>query len=390
MSNLFKRAFVRGLNQELLRKGVTVFPSKEAAEQAADYVADNCGMPDPHFEGNKVNYKIATDLCNMLVEASKLLCKEAGDKYQPGLNKTAASASPEDAAIADAWSVMEKCAAETSLMQGGDHPNTPEAAAQHDAMAALDQVQRPTEYAVMGERGVGQWERKGEGVVGKEEPAPNAPGASAEGSNSLIETSAKAASLSDTIKKVASGSLTSVGPNTPASAAKDDELAALDQANRPAGYAAKGEKGVGKTDFHAPASAVVGAEKAHPGAPTKSAFEQLFEDSASRVVPYLPEKMEDDQKIAHVRAMMGLDEAERAAYLHDLYGALGSTKEACEAVMEHFVKSAAKCDEKCDSLPPALKEHMIAHKDEEMKEIKEEKNASNSALRSALANLKTV
>ena len=39
-STLFNRAYVRGLNAELVRTGAIQYPTKEAADHAADYVAD--------------------------------------------------------------------------------------------------------------------------------------------------------------------------------------------------------------------------------------------------------------------------------------------------------------------------------------------------------------
>lgn len=426
-SNLFRRAFVSGLCEELLKQGAIVFPSKEASELASDHVADNSGLPDPITEGDKLNYKIATNLCNALVETSKYLCKQAGDKYSPELSKTAAATSPQDAAISAAWRVMEKCAAETgTLMQGGDHPNTLPAAAAADSVAALEEQRRPLGYATLGEHGVGNWEGKGIGVVGVEEKHPEAPRATDPGSNSLIETSsAKQGSLAEIVARLSksAGALMRGGdaPNTLSAAATHDESAALEAARRPEGYAVKGESGVGQTSFTIPPGAVVGVEQKHPQAPAAtgsgtnsvikmSAFDALFEETAKDVVSYLPEKMAEEQKVAHVRAMMGLDTVTRGNYLSGLYEQLGSTKEACELVKTHFIKSAAlvtkKACEECpvekkeekkeghSGLPPALREHMFKSKDESPKVEKEEhKEAADisrslGSLRAALANLR--
>ena len=119
-SPLFKRAYTRGLNTELIRSGAIQYPSKEAADHAADYVADSSGMPDPLTQGAHVTTKVAHVLCNQLVEASQYLCKTAGDRYSPQLTKTAQTTDPAEVAFADAWGLMQKSAAETgSLMEIG-------------------------------------------------------------------------------------------------------------------------------------------------------------------------------------------------------------------------------------------------------------------------------
>lgn len=87
------------------------------------------------------------------------------------------------------------------------------------------------------------------------------------------KTAEIAVAILEIAQKLASGTgtlITGANPehkNTTELAAQHNPLAALDLQHRPVGYAAKGEKGVGQTDFHAPAAAIVGVEKAHPLAP---------------------------------------------------------------------------------------------------------------------------
>jgi hypothetical protein len=93
------------------------------------------------------------------------------------------------------------------------------------------------------------------------------------------------------------------------------------------------------------------------------------------VVKYLPEKMPDNTKVAHVRAMMGLDTDSRAAYLRDMYTALGAKKEASELVATHYTKTAAEKAAGMENLPPALRENaekMRGGKSEEKSESKSE------------------
>lgn len=490
MTQLFKRAFVRGLNAELVRAGALGFASKEASDYVADYIADNSGMPDPQSEGDKLTKQAALELCNALIDASNELNKKTGS-YSDAFNKTAAAADPVDIANKDAWAIMEKCAAETgSLIQGGDKPNDETAAAQNNAEAALENKQRPTNYANLGERGVGNYENPTQGTVGSSSTHPLAPKATDSGSNSLTrnnkqanlemppamagggegappaaaggmptegmtggdqgldpqilqgieiglrmaaenpeeaakllaahdaasggggappaagpgpeaappamhqppapphhEEAPKQASFEDIVKKIAgsTGALIQGGdhPNTLPAAAVHNAEAAHENKMRPEGYANVGEKGVGNTAFKAPASAIVGTEMKHPLAPGatgkgsnsitefghKSAFDQVFETTAGLVVPYLPKDMEDAQKVAHVRAAMGLNRDEQAVYLQELYSKLGAEKTAAESVKTHFLKAAeaygdkpkvcGTCEKEKCACPPAAKQASV-------------------------------
>jgi len=388
-SPMFKRAFVRGLNAELSRRGVALYPSKEAADYAADYVADHSGMPDPISEQSAVTHKIAEALCENLVQASRELCKQAGNQYDAGLSKTAAATDPTDTAYADTWALMQKSAAETgSLSEGEKHPNTMANAAKTNGEAALEQSRRPESYAHLGERGVGNYADKGKGSVGVESKHPEAPSATGRGSNSATENTAKMGSLARILRKVANteGSLMQPGAdqNTLTAAAASNAEAAQELSRRPEGYAHMGERGVGKTEMKIPQGAVVGREQPHsedigataPGdnsiiEQTKNAFDQLFESTARDVVGYLPERMHENHKVAHVRSMMGLEASERGEYLRDLYVGLNATKEA-GMVQSHYMKTASSREGRStaarqsaktagtDELPPALRKKIEA------------------------------
>ena len=415
MSNspLFKRAFVRGLNSELIRQGTIVYPSKEAADASADFVADQSAMPDPYTQGEVLDIKVATVLCDYLIKAAEYQCEQAGDRYNPSVTKTAQATTPVDVATEDAWHLMEKAAAETgSLVEGGEDPNDEPAAAHYNAEAALDMRSRPQGYADMGERGVGDYEDPSEGTVGHQGKHPHAPGATDSGHNSLTP---KNASLADIVRSIGqktaagTGSLITGGgnPNSLPAAARSNAEAALEQRNRPENYAHRGVRAVGTTEFKVPSGAVTGREQPHPKKPgatasgsntiiaqTKNAFDQLFQKAASQIVPYLPENMDDNVKVSHVRAMIGLEKEERASYLDHLYVSLGSQKEAAEAVGDHFLKAAAhaepdgdECpdDEEAEqALPPAMRARA---NEEEKKEAAEQPSNGLSGLRARLASM---
>lgn len=423
---IFKRAYLRGLNAELMRQGVVAYPTKEAADHAADYVADNTAVPDPIKEGQAITLKVAAVLCDSLISTSSAMCKQAGH-YDSSLTKTAQSQSPADSAFLDARAIMDKAASETgSLIEGGDAPNDQPAAAADNAEAALENKNRPENYANMGEGGVGNYERKGQGSIGTEEAHPEAPAASGEGSNSVTENTAKHGSnLASIIAKVAgdTGSLIQPGNDKndqPAAAAENAE-AALEAKNRPENYANKGEKGVGRSDMVPSAGDNVGSESPHPEAPTatdsgktnvplehiakSAAFETLFKTAASELVPYLPQDMDENTKVAHVRAMLGMETSNRAAYLHDLWSSLGSQKEAAESIRDHYFKTAsapalppalwkaAEEDSECDSKDSDEDSEDSDSEDEDKDEknenpfAKKEASSTLSALRAAVSNL---
>ncbi len=175
---LMKCAFVRGLNTELLRQGAVTFPSKQAADYAADFVANHSGMPDPFSAGPELSLKIAADLCVMLTKASHELCTQQGG-YSAGLSKSASVCDPATVASDDALALMHKVAEESG--------NSLEAAAQNNDGAALDLMQRPPGYAVVG---VGNIERPGVGITGSEQPANLA--SRVDGDNSATATSKQA------------------------------------------------------------------------------------------------------------------------------------------------------------------------------------------------------
>lgn len=326
-TTLFKRAMCRGLNAELIRAGEVAYPTKEAADYAADYVADHSGMPDPFTSPEQVTLKVAHDLSVMLKQASEIVCKNAGG-YSPELSKTASAIDPVELAIHDCNTLMQKVAYEVEA------PNTAEQAAAHNEAAALDAKHRPEGYA---NSGVGNYEDKGEGALGAEREQPRGEGAP--GHNSAIENS----------KAASSGPYTSA-PNTAANAAAHNEAAALDQKNRPGNYA---NVGVNKSKFSVPQGAVLGHEEPArapvPGKNTansaKTASEVLFEKTAAQVMPFMLQGMTDKEKVAHIQAMGPLSSRGRATYLHQLYGAYGVDKTAAQQYAEAFLKQAEGEDE---------------------------------------------
>lgn len=266
---LFKRAAARGVAHELVRRGVVSFPSKEAADEAADAVADAMpdagpqgGMPEVSGDQGHSPEEIA-EIANKLIEIAHALMAEAGGggaggpppeiaKAASELQKFAAEYTLESIASAVAVECMDKAAAEKeagSLINGGDKQNTPEAAKKVTEIGALDQKQRPTGYAVVGQ-GNANFSEPQASRVGTEEKHPNGPHNTPAGTNSVVQASKTGGDLTD-----------------------DEKM-----------------------------------------------FVGLFSKCAEDVGPYLPAKLSEDEKVAAIRHMMGMNHDERQTYIDGLHG----------------------------------------------------------------------
>ncbi len=187
----FIRSWVRGIDNCLVDKGAYApWPTDKIAAEICDRFADSinldavpdAGMPKEAYLQVGATLKTARE---------RLSAAGYGASASSVLQaKTAAATSLGDRAAEVAASVMNKVASESLIMQGGQHENTPEAAAAHDQLARLDQKNRPQGTYLVG---VGNTEMPSGGVVGKEMVHPKAPGATASLSNSLLDHTAKAA-----------------------------------------------------------------------------------------------------------------------------------------------------------------------------------------------------
>ncbi len=386
-STLFMRAYTRGLNDELVRSGAISYPTKEASDRAADYVADRAGV-DPTVNPELITLKFAGDLCVDLTKVAAYICEKEG-AGSPELAKTASAVTPGQLAANSAFELMQKVAYENET------PNTEEEAAQHSSGARLDLENRPTGYAVTG---VGGGEDKGKGAVGTEEAAATRKDR-VEGSNSAVETS-KAAGIAKLLK-IAKGP-----DNTLPSAAKDDDAAKMELQRRGVGYAAKGVAGVGKTDMHPTGSAILGAESADTTRKdrvagsnsvtplAKSAAERVFDKVAKLVVPYLPEAMPDAHKVAHINAMSPLSDSGKARYLSELYASLKVASDEAANAVAHFKKTASDAEGKEDfevaSAMEAAAEELEGKAVEKMTDDDSEKEASLARLKAASARIASV
>jgi hypothetical protein len=329
---MFKRAYVRGIQNALVQSGHAVFPNEAAASKVADYIADHVEF-DP--TSTKVAREVTVKIAEHVIEASKQFQSQDGFKAA-SFEKVASVDDLSKLAHAHALDLMQK-AAEGSTIEGGDKGNTEPSSAE----AKMDLKARPHGFAE-DSRGKTDVDTR-PGAVGKEEDQPNKPTESPAGSNSVTEQS-RTASLADLIRKTASGATGSTimggdkGNKEPSSAE-----AKMDLKQRPHGYAGlPGQGDLGQLMSQVRGPAVIGRETPHPNAPAehpaghnsvletaaKAAAEDpyiaLFKKTAAQMVPHLPGALSEEQKIAHVRACMGMTDQEKAHYL------VGLEKEAAD------------------------------------------------------------
>lgn len=399
--SLFKHAFARGINDELVRLGHVRYATKEAADETADAVGD---MMPQEPAAQEVPPEVVADVATTLIDAANKLVAHTGVGEEPTMEehalKTSAAQDLGTRAAEQAYSVMVKAAelAKVALgdtgstILGGDKGNQ-----MADATAAetiMEARNRPEGVHVTG---VGNTEYPvGQGAVGSEQPHPKMPAEHPGGSNSVIEQSQKGASLRQLIQKVAMGSTIVGGDkgNTLTQAAKVTGEAALALKNQPMGYA---EHSVGTTELKVPATAVVGTEMNHPKMPgehpagTNSVMEHskvgaanpfmaLFQKTAEEVVPFIPQNWSEDTKIAHVRRMMGMTAPERNEYIALMYKEAGATDDVVLAITQAFRNKLA--EGAVEKEPTSSLQNLISGTDstekketpaEEKKEEKEEK-----------------
>lgn len=424
--SLFKRAYARGINDELIRLGYVRYPTKEAADEIADAVGDQmpqdpaAGMAgaDAAGAGAPVSPETAADVAATLIDAANKLVSETGGAGMEGPAaeelKTSAAQDLNTRAFQQAEAVMMKAAEETKLalgstIEGGDKGNT--MAESQIGETAMENKNRPQGQHVVG---VGNTNYPvGQGAVGTEQvPAPKAPGNSPTGSNSVIEQSKMGSQLQAIIRKVAAAGMGStIGGgdkgNTLAQAGALTGEGKLEADRRPEGYA-MGARGKGWGEV--PSSAVVGTEQKHPQTPGESPagtnsviqasktgsedpFIALFQKTATEVAGFLPVNMPEEQKIAHIRQMMGLTEGERNEYIGLLHKEAGATDDQAVAIAEkHAAEACARSqyknpygrerkdrtrdNQKHAEMPPALAAALAKKNGEGEEDKKEEKKES--------------
>src|SRR5882672_164344 len=338
---MFRQAYARGVALAVIQSGRAQFEDGADAIKVADYVADQLDF-DPANPGD-ATAKIA----NTVIDTSNRVRQQRPGFKAASFNRIETQADLEKIAQANATHLMDEAEkrAEGSTIEGGDKGNTQAESGQFEAK--IDATQRPPGYA---ENSLGKTEVDTRpGAVGKEQDQPNKPHESPSGENSVTEQS-RTASLADLMRKIAEGTTIlggDKGNHEPTTAEGK-----MDMGQRPAGYAVlPTQGGLGELMSQAKGPAIIGRETPQPNGPgespsgsnsvtqhsSKAAAEDpwiaVFKKTASECFPYIPASLSEDEKVAHVRACMGMQLPEKAAYLKSLQASVQERTAAAPATV---------------------------------------------------------
>jgi hypothetical protein len=329
---VFKRAYVRGVQNAMVQAGHVAYPDQEIAAKIADYVADHLPF-EPHQEGG-VPRAVTAKIAEAMVDASKQLASQG---YKAAaFQKLASIDDLSKLAHQHALDLMQK-AAEGSTIEGGDKGNKSPESPNAEAKMDNSPNYRPTGYAE-DSRGKTDVDTR-PGAVGKEQEHPKKPAEGGTGSAGSPVEQSRTASLESFLRKTAEGSTIQGGDKGNKQKDSIHAESKMDAAWRPPGYAVlPNQGGLGELMKMYGGASAIGKEQPHPMQPAVSPsgtnsvtetsqkhsaaaedpYMALFKKTASEVHPYLPTGMSDEHKVAHVRMLMGLTTDERARYLTDL------------------------------------------------------------------------
>jgi hypothetical protein len=172
---LEKRSHVRGMNHQLIVRGILSYPTAKIGEEVADAVADNFEdeeIPEESPEDG-LSEEQAASIIDQLAAVADAISEKTGGARDFGVNKQAASVSLQDAAYAHAVALVKR-AMEEGTTNPGEGTVTPELTG---AEAQVDAVNNPSS-AVVVPQGSSSIDTT-PGIVGHAEPAAQQPGASA-------------------------------------------------------------------------------------------------------------------------------------------------------------------------------------------------------------------
>ena len=322
---MFKKAYARAVMTGLVQSGLAEFPSPEKAAAVSDYIADHLEIPlfdEKTGAAVAMPVGVTAKIAEAVIDAANYF-KQNGEKTA-SFAKLASYEDLAKVAHIHVLDLMKK--AEGSTIEGGDKGNTEPTTAE----GKMDEKNRPVGYAE-NSRGSTAVDTK-PGAVGKEEEHPSSPPNSPAGTNSVVEQT-HTASLHEMIRKMAEGSTILGGDkgNKEPTTAEGK----MDMGQRPAGYAVLPSQGAaGAIPALVTGPAIVGRETPAPNGPANSpagsnsviehsqkaaedqAFLMVFKKTANEVMPFLePLGLSDDEKIAHVKTMMGYNMEQKAAHI---------------------------------------------------------------------------
>jgi len=172
-------------------------------------------------------YQVAqgdTALDSSMGHVGDLKANPAAPKNSPAGSNSVTEDAKKAAALRE---LVQKHANKLVGLHDGKNENSPAEAAKHDAVAKLDQKQRPQGKYLVGQ-GNANFSEPQSARVGKEMPHPNGPKNSPAGTNSVIQASKSAAEQEEEafvtlFKKTAAD----VGPYLPGKMSEDEKIAAI-------------------------------------------------------------------------------------------------------------------------------------------------------------------
>ena len=360
---MFRRAYVHGVNDALIRSGAIKYASEELAAEVANSVADELpvqptgGMPDT----------ATAEVASTLTGLSQKL-EEAADTAQDAAQAAALAEEVKSAA----YILRHKIAAIMGAAVDPADPaqdNTLNQSATVTPEGEMEAARRPTNYA---NAGVGNQIHTGVGAVGEEHLRKNpALGIGEPGTNSAVETTTKPPCIQILSLNIAAGTGAAVNPSNlsqentlnHASAVTPEGL--MEAARRPTNYA---NAGVGNSALaELERRAAIGSEMPHQGAaqaatpaggaasnsvieqiPGKTAEDQRwlsqFKEVGAKYAGAFPFYMNEMEKIAGVQYLMGLAPSDRdtvATYMQ-------KTAELPEGLKEYIEKKKDKSKDEPD------------------------------------------
>jgi hypothetical protein len=204
--NVFTSSMVRGINDRLVKEGFLRWPDEKTAEEVCLQLSDMLQGPEM-LPDSGLSKESALSIGQHLKAASDALVAEGKvPEAQAKAYGEKVAAVPDIQARALEVAFENMKIAEALIMQGGEHSNTPQAAASDEQVARLDEKNRPQGTYVVG---VGHTEMPDGGEVGKQIPHPKAPATSPPINNSL--TVHKAASARELLAKIVAKAPTNPG-----------------------------------------------------------------------------------------------------------------------------------------------------------------------------------
>ena len=302
-TKLYARAYVHGINADLVAAGTVVYPSKIAMDIAATATADHmlAGVDMLGLQGGMPT-KLASDIQGCLADIARDMCSK--EPPSTDLAKVASAADPVELARYESYELLKLAESEAW------NPKTTDAVQPNAASATGEAANAPE----------------------KKDPSTGVPAAAVTGTEHAVgqgttPANEKVASVARalTAKIAATGAK---NPKTTTAIAATAASATGEAANAP-------EKKDPSTGV--PASAEEGVEAAQKTAAYLSRVEKI----ASAVIPYLPEGLHEYEHVAHLRGLSKLASFDQGRYLYMMYNAYGMPEEDSKKFATEYVKRAS-------------------------------------------------